>query len=217
MAESFEVNNVLYHLGDSAVEILKADGAGVSIATKDDRLAFVTATDRSLVELEEVQESSQRGPSVDAFRSGEPVVISDIAAEIDWVEYRAAAAFSDFGAVVGMPLVVGGQRAGSLNIYARGRRDWSDEEVEAVRTLADIATAYVVRAGQLAEALDLAGQLQRALDSRVIIEQAKGVLSRDRSVPIGEAFDLLRTYSRSNNRSLREVAHEVVNDGLVID
>jgi len=218
MAETYEVSDVLYELGDSAVTILDADGAGVSVVGSSGRLEFVTATDQSLLELERVQEEFQAGPCVEAFRRGEPVIVRDIAdVDEDWPEYKETAARTHFGAVVGMPLTAGARRVGSLNIYQRQAREWSDDDVHAVRSMADIATAYIVRAGELAQARVLAGQLEHALGSRVVIEQAKGVLSREHGISVDAAFDLLRSYSRGEQRSLREVAHDVVHGGLRID
>lgn len=216
MTQPFEISQVLYELGDSAVSVMDADGAGLSIATSDGCLEFVTATDRDLVHIGEVQEELQAGPSVEAFRHGEPVVIEDIAEMTSWKPYCQAAADANLAAVVGMPIKVAEHRIGSLDIYHRKTRQWSSDEVDAVRALAEIAAAYIVRAGEHADAVTLAGQLQRALDSRIIIEQAKGVLSRHHDIPVGDAFDLLRSYARSNNRHVRDVAHAIVNDGLDI-
>jgi len=218
MAETYEVSDVLYELGDSAVTILEADGAGVSVVGSSGRLEFVTATDQSLLDLERVQEKYQAGPCVEAFQRGEPVIVGNIADVVaDWPAYKETAERTNFGAVVGMPLMAGTRRVGSLNIYQRRVREWSDDDVNAVRSMADIATAYIVRAGELAQARVLAGQLEHALGSRVVIEQAKGVLSRDHGVSVDAAFDLLRSYSRREQRSLREIAHDVVHDGLRID
>jgi GAF domain-containing protein len=210
MSNSFEVNHMLDELGEMTISMIGADGAGVSLATADGNLRFVTATDRSLVELEMVQETEQEGPCVEAFRRNEPVLVSNIAAETRWEPYRRAARRSNFQAVIGMPLVVADHRLGSLNVYQRHTRSWSDDDVLFARTLADIATAYVVRAGELAEARTVADQLQRALDSRVVIEQAKGVISNRHSISIGEAFDVLRNHARRRRRPLREIAAEVV-------
>lgn len=210
MSDSFEVNDMLYQLGDTAMAILDADGAGVSLAARDGHLRFVTATDRSLTELEMVQESEQEGPCVEAFRRNEVVLVSDIAAEPRWDRYRQAARHADYQAVVGMPLVVGEHRLGSLNLYQRRIRTWSDDDIDAVRTLADIATAYIVRAGELVEARTIADQLQRALDSRVIIEQAKGIISNRHEISVSEAFDVLRSHARRQRRPLREVSTDVV-------
>jgi GAF domain-containing protein len=206
--------DVLYQLGDSAVEIMDADSAGVSLAAPGDRLEFVTATDQSLIDLEMVQQERQEGPCVLAFRTGEPVTVSDIS-ELDlWPEYRDTAARTGLAAVLGVPLAVGERRVGVINVYARHPREWSDTDLQAARTLADIATAYIVRSGELAEAHYLSRELQHALDSRVIIEQAKGVLSRHHATSVDDAFDLLRSYSRRNSMRLRDVAHAVVHDHL---
>lgn len=217
MTEPFEITSVLYRLGDSAVRVLEADGAGVSLATADGRLEFVAATDHSLTDLEEVQQAHQAGPCVEAFRRGEPVVINSIPEEVHWDAYRAAASATNFAAVIGMPLVIGEHRLGSLNIYDRAPRNWTDDEVEGAAALAEIATAHIVRAGQLASAVDLTGQLQHALDSRVVIEQAKGMLSHRHDISVGAAFELLRGYSRSHNRALRDVADAVVEGQLDIN
>ena len=210
MSNSFEVSDMLDELGDTAVSILDADGAGVSLATGDGRLRFVTSTDRSLIELESVQEREQQGPCVEAFRRNTAIVVSDLAGERRWERYCDAARRSNYRAVIGMPLVVAEHRLGSLNVYQRDTRSWSDDDVDAVRTLADIATAYVVRAGELVEARTIAAQLQKALDSRIVIEQAKGVLSNRHDITIGSAFDALRSYARRHRRPLREVAADVV-------
>jgi GAF domain-containing protein len=196
--------------------VLDTDGAGVSIANAENQLEFITATDRTLTDLEVTQQQHQAGPCVEAFRRGEPIVLTNIAEQARWDAYRDAAAASNYAAVIGAPLKVGGHRIGSLNIYNRQPRDWTADDVDAATAFAEIATAYTVRAGQLAEAVDVAGQLQHALDSRIIIEQAKGVLSHAHSISVGAAFELLRSYSRSHNQPIRDIAHAVVHDHLDI-
>lgn len=214
MTQPFEVTHVLYQLGDAVVDVLDTDGAGVSIANADDQLEFVTTTDRTLTDLEVTQQTYQTGPCVDAFRLGETVVIADIAEQERWREYRNAAATSGYSAVIGVPLIVGGHRLGSLNVYDRRRRDWTPDDVAAATALAEIATAYIVRAGQLADAIDLAGQLQHALSSRVVIEQAKGILSQAHGVSVGAAFELIRSYARSHNQTVRNIAEDIVHRQL---
>jgi GAF domain-containing protein len=215
MARDFEVNDVLYELCDSAVVTLDAAGAGVSVAVGEGRLKFVTSTDHAVVAIDQVQERYQAGPCVEAFRRRDVVVVPDIS-QTTWPHYRVAAAESGFESVVGLPLTLDDHRVGSLNVYDRRVRDWSEVDLAAARVLADVATAYLVRAGELAEARKLGEQLQHALDSRVVIEQAKGMLSRDHSIPVDAAFDLLRSHSRRSNTPLRQVAHAVVNEGLAL-
>jgi GAF domain-containing protein len=216
MARSFDANDVLYELCEGAVKILDATGAGVSVASEEGTLEFVTSTTQDVVELEHVQQRDQQGPCVSAFTTGEVVVVREIASLEQWPAYQDAARRAGFASVVGVPLALDGLKVGSLNVYDARLRDWSRTDLAAARVLADVATAYLVRAGQLAEERRLTQQLQQALDSRIVIEQAKGMVGRDHQISVDEAFDLMRQYSRANNRSLRDVATAVVEQGAAI-
>jgi transcriptional regulator with GAF, ATPase, and Fis domain len=210
VADRLEVTDVLYELCDHAVTVLDATGAGVSVANSTGELRFVTATSEAVVEMERVQADHQQGPSVDAFRSGHTRVVTN-AAELDqWPSYRDAATNLGLISVAGVPLALNDQSVGALNVYAAEERSWSAETLESVQVLADIATSYVLRAGELAEAHQLNGQLQNALHSRVIIEQAKGMLASEHCVSVDDAFEMLRNHSRQNNVPLRLVAQAVV-------
>lgn len=186
----------------------------MSVATDSETPNFVAATSEAVIEIERVQEEHQQGPCVAAFQSGQMVVISAIADLDRWPSYRHAAADSGFVAVVGIPLAVNGSRVGSLNVYDTKEREWSPDDLAAAGVLADIATAYIVRAGELTEARRLSAQLQHALNARIVIEQAKGMLARDHDLSVDEAFELLRRHARSNNVSLRSVGHAIVELGL---
>ena len=216
MAREFDVNDVLYELGDGAMAILDAAGAGVSVVNDAGELVFVTSTSELVVDIERVQAEHQAGPCIEAFRRGDVVRVSDISALDQWPHYRDAAGRRGLSSVVGLPLVLGDHRIGSLNVYDTKVRDWTESEIASAWVLADMATAYLVHAGELAQARKLTEQLQYALDSRIVIEQAKGMLSRDHSIPVDEAFRLLRRFARSHNLGLRDVAHRVVDSGLTI-
>jgi GAF domain-containing protein len=216
MARSFDTSAVLHELSESAMTMLDAAGAGVSVVTDDGRLQFVTATDSAVVQIEEVQQAEQAGPCVEAYRTGRPSIVSDIDAVDHWPAYRETAARVGFRTVMGLPLALDGRAVGSLNVYDRRLREWSESELARAHVLVDVATAYLVRAGELAEARQLSSQLQRALDSRVVIEQAKGVLSREHEITVDEAFELLRRHSRRTQSQLRDLAHAVVHLDLQI-
>lgn len=210
MVDTFEMDDVLYEFGDSAATVLDAAGAGVSVVTEEGILRFVTATSETVIEIEREQERGQAGPCVEAFRTGEVVAIPSIRSLGMWPEYRETALRIGFASVVGLPMSVAGRSVGSLNVYDTREREWSDDDLSSAWVLADIATAYIVRSGQLEEAQRLSAQLQHALDSRVVIEQAKGMIALDRRISVDEAFRLLRDHARRHNRALREVAEEVV-------
>lgn len=216
LVREFDLTDVLDELATHTVDILDATGVGVSVCVGDDRLRFVTATSALVVGIEEQQDEHQYGPCVEAFRSGEIVAVGNLGDLDRWPEYRAAAEQVGVSSVAGIPMVVDGLRLGALDVYDVSERAWSDDNLDAARVLADIATVYVVRAGELAEARELTGQLQHALDSRVVIEQAKGMVARDLDVDVDAAFTSLRRHARSNHRRLREVAAAVVDGTLRI-
>lgn len=215
MAHSFESTDVLYDLGDRTVSVLGAAGAVMAVATEvPDRLEFVTATDERVAILERVQADAGDGPCVRAFNTGDVVAVDDISAARQWPVYRDTALELGLHSVLGVPIVINDTRLGSLNVYDSEPRSWTTDDRDAARVLADIGAAYLVRAGELAQSRQLAAQLQGALDSRVLIEQAKGMVAREHHISVDKAFDRLRDHSRATRMPLREVAEAVVRHGL---
>lgn len=214
MSGSFDTTDVCHGLGTTVMEVVGASGAGVSVVDKEGNLKFVTATSQSIVEIEEAQEGAQQGPCVTAFQTQKPMAIPDIADRTDWPVYTDTADRIGLRAVVGYPFTYGGESLGALNVYNAEPREWSDEDLGVIGVFADMATAYLARTSELAEARQLADQLQTALDSRVLIEQAKGILANQHGVTVDEAFEMLRTHSRSNRLRLSQLADAVVNMGL---
>jgi GAF domain-containing protein len=214
LAQGFTISDVLHDLAERATAVVGADSAGVSLQHAG-HLRFVTALDERSSHLERVQENGQAGPCVDALRAGKAVAVHDLdEAERGWAAYGQAAREAGIAACAGIPMLLNGQKIGTLNIYSNTRRDWSEEDLDAARVLADIATSYVINASKLAQQRRISEQLQEALASRIIIEQAKGVLAAERGISIDEAFQCLRRHARSHRAPLRTVAEAVVNLGL---
>jgi GAF domain-containing protein len=210
MGKNYDIQEVSQQLSEHVAAALDARGAGVSVADKSEELRFLTATSQTIVAIEEVQEKYQEGPCVEAFSSQEPKAISDLEDETEWEPYRARAKEIGLRSVVGYPLSYDGRRLGALNLYDDKPREWTEEELEDIGVFSDMATAYLIRESQLAETTRIAEQLQNALSSRVVIEQAKGVLSVKHQITVDEAFDRLRKHARSKNLSLRNLAQEAV-------
>jgi len=105
---------------------------------------------------------------------------------------------------------------GALNLYSSQPRDWSDEDIAVAGVLAGVATSYVVNASKLRQQEQLSEQLQHALESRVVIEQAKGITAQQNSVTVDQAYRLMRGHARNNNASLRTVAEAIVAVGLTV-
>ena len=214
LAHGYEIADVLHDLTDRMRTVLGILGAGVNLL-HGDRVTFVTSDCEAIASLERVQEEHQQGPCVDAARSGEVVVAADVAASADrWPVYAAHAASVGIEAVAGIPMRLNGSTLGAFNLYDDAPHAWSEHELTIARVFADIATSYVVNASQLDRQRRTAEQLQRALDSRIVIEQAKGIISAHRHLGIDEAFRVLRKYANDHHASLRATAEAVVNLGL---
>lgn len=154
-------------------------------------------------------------PSVDAYRIAEIVTIDDLRAQRDrWPIYTDCALGQGVLAVAAIPMCLNTQAIGALTVYSTTARRWSDDDLTASRVLADIATSYLINAAELAESHRTSQQLQQALDTRIVIEQAKGAIASQRQVPVDEAFEILRGHARNHNASLRSVATAVVDVGL---
>jgi GAF domain-containing protein len=214
LAKGFAISDVLNDLAGQVTMVLGVDGAGVSVEDSG-RLHFVTALDERCTALERAQENGQAGPCVDAWYSGRPVTIADLReTSHGWGAYEQVAREAGIVALAAVPLRRDGECIGALDLYSATRRDWSADDLDAARILADMATSYVVNATELDRQRCVNEQLKRALDSRVVIEQAKGALAAERGISVDEAFEVLRRHARSQSRSLREVAEGVVKLGL---
>jgi GAF domain-containing protein len=213
LARRYDIGEVLYRLTDQVVEILDVDGAGVSIADHG-RLRFVTATDEDIAQIEERQVDLGQGPCHDAYTSGDRVTSADLSVEARWPDYTGTALRVGCRAVAGIPMLTGEQRVGALNLYVRRPREWPADELDIAQVLADMATGYIINARTLTEADRTTVQLQHALDSRIIVEQAKGVLAERHRITPAAAFERLRRHARHRNTKVHDVARQVIDAGL---
>ena len=216
MSRTYDLTDIYYELCDKATELLGVTGAGVALADESGNLRFLTATSEQIVQMEKVQEQNQEGPCVKAFQTQRPVMIEDIQELDQWLGYKATARQFHVRSVMGFPLTFDSKRLGALNIYHQAPRSWTPDEIRTASTLAEMATAYLMRARELQQVRQVNQQLQNALDSRIVIEQAKGLLAGERGVDIDKAFEILRAHARNNNLLLKDVATAVVKMGLRI-
>jgi GAF domain-containing protein len=202
LANDYAVSDALHDLVDGVTKVVGITGAGVSLVNGD-RITFATAANEAVTVIERLQEGTQAGPCLDAHRSGQPVLVADVTDHSErWPALAQAAPAVGLVAVAGIPMQLS------------ARREWSDDEVNMARLLADMATGSVANASRLDKVRHTTAQLQVALDSRIIIEQAKGVLAGETNISVDEAFRVLRHHARNNNASLHSVADAVVNLGL---
>ena len=206
----------LAELTRSVTAVLGLGGSGVTMAEKG-QLPIVTAVSPDSTELERSQEEYQEGPCRDAYETGEVVRVTDVRQEsARWPDYSATAARLGVADVAGIPMRDADEVIGALNNFSSEPREWSDQDIAVAGVLADVATSYVLNASKLHDQEKLSEQLQQALDSRVVIEQAKGITAQRKSVTVDHAYQLMRGHARNNHASLRTVAEAIVGVGLQV-
>lgn len=214
LAGDYDVSDVLHQVADHLVDVLGARGAGVTLYDAEGQLRFAAATNAAVIAAEKIQEETQEGPCTDSLATGQAVVVDDVRADDRWPRYRRLLEERGLRSLVAVPLVVRDQRIGAIDVYDVEPRRWSESDVAAARVLAQMATAYVIRANLTAEVERVNEQLQRALDSRIVIEQAKGKIAGERGIDVDAAFEHIRGYARSHNQTVRSVAEQIVAGSL---
>jgi GAF domain-containing protein len=214
LAGRYDVSDVLHELGGAVAEVLSAAGAGVSLGDGEGQLRFATATSELVAEVEQVQQDAQQGPCYSAYTTNEARFVPDLNEVTEWPQLADAARRAGLISVAGIPMAFDGRPVGSLNVYDDRVRDWSDADIVSAQVLADIATGYVVHASELDRARRVNEQLEEALDSRVVIEQAKGILAGERGITVDQSFAILRDHARRRNVPVRSIAQAVVELGL---
>jgi GAF domain-containing protein len=210
LVDDYDVVDVLTTLSDRCVDVLDIAAAGIMVATPQGQLQAVTSSNEAMrvVELFELQ--SAEGPCLDCFHSGQPVVNQDLTTGSRWPSFAPVAVEAGFRAADAIPMRLRGQIIGALNLFRTEIGSMSDGDVVIAQALADIATIAILQNRTAVATRDLNTQLESALSSRVVIEQAKGVLAERRRIPVDEAFAQLRRHARNNNLRLAEVARDTV-------
>jgi len=210
LVDDFDVIEFLHTLAGRCVQLLDVDAAGIMLADGRGHLHATAASSENarLLELFELQ--ADAGPCMDAFRTGAQVVNADLgASEERWPRFAEAAQATGYASVHALPLRLRSTIIGALNLFRARQGALSDDDIHTGQALADVATIGILAQRSAQQAELLTTQLQRALDSRVTIEQAKGVLAERRGISLDQAFALLRAYARNHNLHLSELARQV--------
>ena len=209
-AGNFDLHAALYQLSATAAAALDLEGAGVTLHMLDDDTEYLTATDTVALQVERQQDALQQGPCIDAIQSSEIVAVGDLRAETRWPEFRPVVLQAGFHSVAGVPVPFQGRNIGALNLYSATTRAWTTDDFAVARLVADLAAGYLVSTHLLGKSQALATQLQQALDTRVVIEQAKGVLAGRLNMTPDAAFVVMRKFARSSRIKVHDVARDVV-------
>jgi hypothetical protein len=218
MVADFDVIDFLHILTDRSVTLLAASAAGVMLADPRGELRVAAASSEAagLIELFQIQ--NDQGPCLDCFRTGQPVTAADLAGpDQQWPQFAAAAAQAGFRAVEALPMRLRDQVIGALNLFRAGPGPLSPADLRVGQALADVATIGILNRQSAHRRSVVAEQLQHALNSRIVIEQAKGVIAERENVPMTTAFASLRHHARTYQVKLTDVALAVVRGELVIE
>jgi len=205
--------DLLQHLVDDCVRVLDVAAAGLLLAGRSGKLQVAAASSEQMRALEVVQLHGDRGPCLEAYDRGERVVASD-SQELRrrWADFAGAVDEAGFSSVVAIPLRLREHRVGALGLFSDHAHDPADAEV--AQAFADIATIALLQQRAAQDAALISDQLQRALDSRVLIEQAKGVVATQLGVTVSEAFRVIRDHARLSGAPLSKVAGDLVEGEL---
>jgi GAF domain-containing protein len=215
LVDDFDVAELMSRLGERCVELFDAAAAGILLADPAGVLRVMAATSETMEQVEVFQLQHAEGPCFDCYNSGEAVQVDDLAtAENRWPGLVPLAIGAGFRSAHAMPLRLRGQVLGALNLFRMTTGRLQPGEAAGAQALADVATIAILQHRAARNAQALSDHLHFALNSRIAIEQAKGVIAERLGVGMDEAFDCLRGYARSHRRLLSEVA-EGVADGSI--
>ncbi len=216
LVDDYDIVDMLDRLVGHVVELVDAEAAGILLANPRGHLQVVASSseDAQLVELMQLQ--NDEGPCLDCYRSGAPVSVPDLTdASGRWPLFVAAvAAQGAFRSVHALPLRLRGEAVGAMNLFHNRPGPLPADDLALGQALADVATIGLLSEQAIRRGEIVNEQLQVALNGRVVIEQAKGVLAQHSGLGMDAVFGQLRTYARSNNLRLADVARRLVEDDL---
>jgi GAF domain-containing protein len=218
LVDDYDVVDLLDLLVTACVNLLRINAAGLLLDDQKGNLAVVASSSEETRLLEIFQLQNNEGPCLDCLHLGKVVTSGDLEADSErWPLFVPAALAADFRSVVAVPLRLRDQTIGGLNLFRDRSELMSEDDQRLAQALADVATIGILQRRSTHRSTIVAEQLQHALNSRVVIEQAKGVLSERRSATMDVAFDVLRRHARSHNLKLTDVALAVVRGDLDLD
>jgi GAF domain-containing protein len=204
------VEEALERVVASADALFGVDGTALMLVDRDQALRNLAVSDARAGLLEELQAEHSEGPCLDAFEDKQPVAADDLASDDRWPEFAPAAAGGGLLAVLASPIPYSDHAVGVVAVFAGDPHPWTEAEREAIVAFSELVALLILNAMEATERGKLAGELQLALSSRVVIEQAKGVLVGRHGLTTRQAFDRLRRQARDQRRPLSEVARAVV-------
>lgn len=217
LVDSFDVVDLLTVLADRCVDVVDVAAAGIMLASADGELRVLASSSEAMRVLELFEAQADEGPCVDCYRGGRPIVNVKLAeADGRWPHFAPRAVRAGFRSVHALPMRLRGLTIGAINMFRTEEGRMREADVVAAQALADVATIAILQHRAVVDAQQLNQQLTQALSTRIVIEQAKGVVAESAGLDMEEAFALLRRHSRRNNLRLTDVAQAVSTKALAV-
>ena len=217
LVADFDAVELLTLLADRCVDVLDVGAAGLMLAAPDGDLRVLASSSEAMRVLELFELQAQEGPCLDCYRTGESVVNQNLATvNLRWPRFAAEAIAAGFQSVHALPMRLRGTVIGALNLFHVEPGEMPQPDVAAAQAMADVATIAILSHRAAREAQVVNEQLTVALNSRVVIEQAKGMVAERSGLTMEEAFSNLRNYARKHNLRLAGVAHDVIDGRLAV-
>lgn len=215
LVDDYDVLDLLQTLVEICGEVLDVDASGILLADAAGELELVASSSEESRLVEVMQLSAEAGPCIECFRTGTPVAVQVAESPAEWVRFREAAEQQGFASLQAIPMRLRENVIGTLNLFRTSSELLAPTDLLAAQALADVATIGILHERSLRETDAVRDQLQKALNSRVVIEQAKGVLAHTHGISPDEAFAVLRQYARSHQLPLGAVADDLVNRRII--
>ena len=211
LVDDFDVVDFLHQVAVRCADVLGVSAAGVMLSDQRGTLQVVAASTEQTRLLELLQLQTDQGPCPECFHTGRPIAVADLSSAADrWPRFVAAARQIGFASVHALPMRLRRDVIGALNLFGSEPGALDADTIRLGQALADVATIGLLQARAIHQRDTIAEQLQTALNSRVIIEQAKGVIAERRQLDMDQSFTLLRSTARRSNRRLSDLARAVV-------
>jgi GAF domain-containing protein len=215
LVADFDLIDFMSALVERCAELLGSAEVGLALTATRGELRVMASSSERMRALELIEFQNDEGPCRDCLHSGEQVLNQRLdSTQARWPRFVPQAREAGFEMVHALPLRLRSDVIGAMNIFSTELAELSPEDINLVQALADAATIGILQERAIAHGADLAGQLQGALNSRIVIEQAKGIVSESRKVTMDEAFAMLRATARSSRTPLSEIARAVIDQTL---
>ena len=215
LVEGFDIVDLFTFLSMRCVEILDVEAAGLMLPESNGELAIVASSSEAMHVLEAFEAQSDEGPCPDCYRSGEPVINVDLTTAYDkWPRFTPRALEAGFRSVHALPMRLRKETIGVLNLFRTHEGRLDEADLNAAQSLADLASIAIVHHRTNLDLRALNDQLTHALNSRIVIEQAKGMVAERESLNMEQAFYALRNHARNHNLLLVDVAEAVIDGSL---